>query len=200
MIPDADMISEMFFDFRRQGVADFNFDNVTFALNCIDVLAGDESFVTLRKHRPMHRTLARVEEQSRIYDEQRQKETEAAETRAADQLAEARGRLSEKVLAVQERKDLDDQAKAIMIRNIQNVENRRLQVVESTINREKEQSLAAARSEMEQGVAHIQGAIKLWAAGIPPVPTFLLAIGMFAYRRKREKISAAERTLVEESR
>lgn len=200
MIPDADVISEMFFDFRRQGVQDFNFDNVTFALNCIDVLAGDESFVTLRKHRPKHRTLTRVEEQSRTFDDERQKETEAAEKRAAEQLEEARSRLNEKVLAVQQRKDLDDQAKAIMIRNIQNVENRRLQVVESTIEREKEQALAAARSEMQQGISRIQGAIKLWAAIIPPIPAFLLAIGMFAYRRKREKISVSERTLVEESR
>ena len=41
LVGDLDIVSETFFQLRRQGVGDFNFDNVTFALNCIDVLAGD---------------------------------------------------------------------------------------------------------------------------------------------------------------
>ncbi|MCA9295928.1 MAG: Gldg family protein [Phycisphaerales bacterium] len=67
MVADADIISETFFQFRRQGIGDLTFDNVTFALNCIDVLAGDEAFVALRKHRARHRTLTRVEAESRTF-------------------------------------------------------------------------------------------------------------------------------------
>ncbi|MCA1685928.1 MAG: Gldg family protein, partial [Planctomycetia bacterium] len=48
-IADLDLISEEFFELRRQKVENLELDNVTFVLNCVDVLAGDDAFVTLRK-------------------------------------------------------------------------------------------------------------------------------------------------------
>lgn len=198
-IPDADIISELFFDFRRQDREDFNFDNVTFALNCIDVLVGDESFVELRKHRPEHRTLTRVEDQSSAFEQIRRDEIEAAEEHAAQQLAEAQQRLNEKVQQVRQRDDLDEQAKAIMVRNVQNVENRRLQAIEAQIEQQKQQAIDRARTELEQRVSSIQRGIKLWAAAIPPIPTLLLAIVLFAHRYRRERISAADRFLTSET-
>ena len=48
-IADLDLISEQFFQLRRQKIEDLDLDNVTFVLNCVDVLAGDDAFVALRK-------------------------------------------------------------------------------------------------------------------------------------------------------
>ncbi len=197
-VPDADIVSELFFDFRRRGSEEFNFDNVSFALNCIDVLAGDESFVELRKHRPQHRILTRVEEQASVFEQRRREEIDRAESNAAEQLAQAQLRLNEKVQRVQERNDLDEQAKAVMVRNVQNVENRRLRAIEAQIEQEKQQAIDRARTELEQGVSRIQRSIKLWAAVLPPIPTLLLAIGLFAYRFNRERISTADRAVSEQ--
>ncbi|UCD75183.1 MAG: Gldg family protein [Phycisphaerales bacterium] len=195
-VSDADIVSETFFNLRRQGMEGLNFDNVTFALNCIDVLAGDESFVSLRKHRPQHRTLSRVEDLNREFRDNQAAEREVAEAKAADQLQQAQQQLDQKVQAVRERTDLDEQAKAIMLRNLEQVENRRLDVVEMTIEQEKEQAIAKARTEMETAIAGVQRTIKWWAAILPPIPTLLLAVGFFAYRYQREKVGVSERQLV----
>jgi len=197
MVADADIVSELFFNFRRRGGTDFNFDNVTFALNCVDVLAGDESFVALRKHRPQHRTLSRLEQLTEGYEQQRRAEIERAEQRAEEQLAAAQQRLDEKVDELRQRDDLDEQARRIMLANLQNVEQRRLSALENQIEQEKQQAIDRARTEMEQGVRAVRTRIKLWAALLPPIPALLLAVGLFAWRYKREKISAADRHIEE---
>ena len=196
VVNDADIISETFFDLRRQGFEGLNFDNVTFALNCIDILVGDESFVALRKHRPRHRTLARVEALSQEYADRRRSETDSAEANAADLLAQAQARLDGKVAELRARPDLDEQTKTIMLRNLQSVENRRFEVVKSNIEQDKDRRIAEARAEMKQAVAGIQRTIKWWATIPPPIPTLLLAVGLFSYRQRREKIGMSERQLV----
>src|SRR5262249_7680438 len=60
-IADLDLIGEQFFELRRNKFQNLEFDNIPFVLNCVDVLAGDESFVGLRKKRSRHRTLIELE-------------------------------------------------------------------------------------------------------------------------------------------
>ena len=66
LVADVEMISDIFFAWREQGSIpgqeiNFDFDNVTFALNALDSLAGDDRFLELRKRRPKHRTLERFD-------------------------------------------------------------------------------------------------------------------------------------------
>jgi ABC-2 type transport system permease protein len=144
----------------------------------------------------VHRTLSRVEELNEVYADRQRVETEAAEVRAADQLAQAQARLDANVGKLRERTDLDEQTKAIMLRNLEDVENRRLAVMKATIEQEKAQSIDRARADMQTSIAGIQRNIKWWAALLPPIPTLLLAIVLFAYRYNREKIGVSERQLV----
>ena len=46
-IADLDLIGEQFFELRRQKIEDLDSTMSPFVLNCVDVLAGDESFVGL---------------------------------------------------------------------------------------------------------------------------------------------------------
>ncbi len=196
VLADSDMMSEQFFEIRRQGMDEFNFDNVTFLLNAVDQLAEDDSFIALRKHRRRHRTLTTVEAQTRRYEEGRLEETRRAEQEAEEKLKVAQARLDESVKSLQERTDLDSQTKRIMITNQQNIENRRLTVARSNIEDEKERLIETARGDMESAVRAIQNTIKLLAVALSPVPAFLLFLFVSVRRRQREQIGVARERLV----
>ena len=79
LVADIDMLTDDFFNLREQGEVPgmgmtFDFDNATFVLNAIDALAGEDRFLDLRKRRPKHRTLTRIEER---LDEARKEESVA---------------------------------------------------------------------------------------------------------------------------
>ena len=192
VITDIDFISQQFFDIRRMGPGNLNFDNVTFFLNAMDTLVGDESFVALRNRRVRHRTLARVEKQTRNFIERRAQEELDAEREADANLADAQRRLDAKVAEVRDRTDLDAQTKQIMSRNLEEVENRRLDVQKSNIDAAKEAAIRASEERMETQIRLIQSSIRSAAVLLPPIPVFLLGVYIFIRRQKREREGAVQ--------
>jgi ABC-2 type transport system permease protein len=190
VVADVDFVSEQFFEIRKRGIATLSFDNVTFLLNAIDLLAGDESFVALRKRRPKHRTLERVETQTRAFVERSAQEEQQAESEAEKAIAEAQKRLNERVQEVERREDLDFQAKEIMARNLQEVENRRLEVLKAGIQSAKEAKIQRARENAEARIRAIQNALRGLAVLLPPIPVFLVGIAIFVRRARREREGA----------
>jgi ABC-2 type transport system permease protein len=189
-IADLDLISEQFFEMRRRKIENLDFDNVTFVLNCVDALAGDEGFVGLRKRRATHRTLLRVEAQSKQFIEQRQKETKDAEDAAKEKLGQAQKRLDQQVEAVRARKDIDERAKEIRLITLQEVANRRLDVEKTNIEDEKRRKIQESKAETEQQVRAIQNQIRVLATFVPPMPALVLGLLVFFVRFGRENKGA----------
>ena len=191
VLADLDFISEQFFQIRQLAPGTLNFDNVTFFLNAMDSLLEDDSFIALRSRRARHRTLTRVEAQTVEFVEQRRLDEQQAEEEAEQALAGAQRRLDERMAAVENRTDIDAQAKQIMARNLQEVENRRLAVLSANIETEKQTKIRASLERMETQTRRIQNTIKVFAILLPPVPVFGLGVWIFVRRQKREREGAS---------
>ena len=190
VVADLDFVSEQFFMIRQQAPGNLNFDNVTFFLNAMDTLLKDNSFIHLRSRRARHRTLDRVETQTAEFIEQRAAEERQAEEDAEEALTQAQARLNERVEELQARDDLDAQTMQIMVRNLEEVENRRFEVLSSNIETEKETKVQSSRENMESRIRQIQTSIKTYAILLPPIPVFLVGVATFFRRRRREREGA----------
>ena len=191
VVADIDFISEQFFQIREQAPGGLNFDNITFFLNAMDTLLGEDAFIDLRSRRARHRTLERVEAQTAEFIEQRTAEEQQAEADAEQALTEAQQRLNDRVTELQGRTDIDAQTRQIMVRNLEEVENRRLEVLSANIETEKDTRIQASRENMEAQIRRIQTSIKTFAILLPPVPVVMLGIAIFIRRNRREREGAA---------
>ena len=191
VVADLDFVGEQFFAIREQAIADLNFDNVTFFLNAIDLLMGDDSFIELRNRRARHRTLERVEAQTASFNEAQTAEEQQAETDAEQAIEEAQARLDERVEELRNRTDIDAQTMQIMVRNLEGVENRRLEVLSANIEAEKETRIQTSREDMESQIRQIQTSIQTFAVLLPPVPVFVVGVMILLRRQRREREGAA---------
>ncbi len=166
-VADLDCISDVFFRIRQEGDETMNFDNVTFVLNCVDSLAGDDSYVALRKRRPKHRTLELVESQSKAHQDKMLESSKSAEEKAKKQLDEAEKFLTDTVAKLKERKDIDERELDQRVRWLEEQENRKLQMKKTEIEDEKKAALQLSKTTMKEGVKAIRKGVRLWAV-IPP--------------------------------
>lgn len=192
VIADLDLMSEQFFDLRRRKIENLDFDNVTFVLNCVDVLSGDDTstFVNLRNRRPKHRTLSWLEAQTRQAVDKSQTEVRAAETAADEQLDKAQKRLDEKVAKVRDDKERDERTKEILLANLQQVEQRRLDVEKARIEDEKQRKLKDIATDLERQNRVVQNQTRLAAILFPPMLPAILGLTVFGIRRGRENKGA----------
>jgi ABC-2 type transport system permease protein len=190
VVADLDFISDAAFAMRPGASSEIGLDNVTFFLDCIDDLAGDDAFVALRKHRVQYRTLERVEAQERAFTERRNREEQQAAKDAQAAIDHAQENLKRLVADVDKRTDLDPQAKQIVARNIQETETKKLEALRAGIEQARDAKVQASRETMEADVRRIQDAIRTMAVLLPPLPVFLVGIGVALRRRRRERDAA----------
>lgn len=190
-VADSDIIADWFFFVRERKQFHLNLDNVTFVLNAVDHLAGDTSYIDLRKRRAKHRTLERVEELTAKYVEQSAKDRQLASDEAKKSLADAQKRFAEKVDKIKNDQNMDEQAKMIQLSIAQQEERRRIEVEETIINQRKEQSIERSKVESDRKVRAVEGLYFWCALFASPIPAIVLGIAVLIMRLSNENSTIA---------
>jgi ABC-2 type transport system permease protein len=157
-------------------------------LNALDVLAGnDPRYAAIRKHRPQHRTLERVERQSAA---KKREDAKALETLFEDYQKEKKRYeqlTAQKSSDVQKRKDIDQLQKEITKDLISEAELQTTQRALAVKQREYEQKTRQNEIDLDQFKQDLQNRYKLAAVLIPPLLPLAVGIAVFFTRRRREK-------------
>ncbi|GIW98916.1 MAG: ABC transporter permease [Pirellulaceae bacterium] len=190
-VTDIDMISDFFFEERTMGNLSMKFDNVTFVLNAIDFLVGDESFIELRSRREKHRTLDRVERMKKVFLEQANKAEREADRQAEEELEKRREQLQARVKEIQENQQLDPIAKAQLVEQAQQAEQQRLSLAEAQIEQEKNNEIQKIRATTNRQVKLLEWRIRLLSILLPAIPAVLVGVIMLAIRLADERRSVS---------
>lgn len=199
VLADLDMFADTFFSFHERGgdldgdgLIDLRFDNVTFLLNALDELLGDDRFIELRKRQPEFRRLSKVDAMTESANLDRQARIKAANDAAKQQLEAAQKALDEAVAAIKAKTDLDKTTQQIMIRSAEEAENRRLQTQTEQIEREKAQAVDKIRADHARAIDEVRDRIRVSAILLPPIPAILLGLLIFYRKRRRESATIPE--------
>ncbi len=211
-VSDVDCMSSVFIDIRKNPTQmediKFQFQNITFVLNVVDVLAGETKYPAIRRHIPTYSTLRLVEAHA---DEARKEEAEERRTavekfnekvsEAEESSAKAEREFKEAVeklqaegaLDISKQQELQQRAQIYQIKQQQLA--KKLELEREKLQRERERNVRDARRKADDAISKIQNNYKMLAVFIPPIPPLLVGIVVIVSRRLREREGIAKNRL-----
>ncbi|MFM7244480.1 MAG: Gldg family protein [Planctomycetaceae bacterium] len=207
VVSDIDLLSGVFFGLRnrRDDTFNFDFDNVTFALNALDWLSGDERFVEIRKRKPKHRTLERIEDAvaSAREDAEKQRssfiaEFDKAERDANEAMEKEVGAFEKKIKEMEEQGDTNPQAAMQAIQQLassQRLAQRKLDTKIEQLRRKRDAEVETVERKLEATIRREQDWQKWLAVILPPIPPLIVAFFVFFRRRALEREGVAKSRL-----
>lgn len=188
VVADLDLISDSFYSLRRQGDKSLpDLDNITFVANCIDALAGEDAYLSLRKLRPKHRTLSHFDELETRLAKQETDAVQAAKDEAKKQLEAAQARLTAKLEEVEKRTDLDRATKRVMLEAAKEREQRKLDTETRRIEDDQRAAVRKSKTDTSRERGLAKAAVVLLSLLLPPIPPLLLGFFVFVRRVQRER-------------
>jgi ABC-2 type transport system permease protein len=185
-VADLDMIADWFFDQRLEN-SKFAFDNVAFILNAVDVLAGDDSYLDLRKRRAEQPTLTEVERQtSRFLEELRRKEKEVDEN-LDKQLKQRQKQFDAAREKIEKNTELSERQRQEQLEMALQNEQLRLDVFKQEQEKNLERDKQKLKDQTERQVQETRNRFWLWAVLLPPIPAIILGISVLTERLVRER-------------
>ena len=181
-----------FFNLRAQGEqpgSDVNLvlDNVTFVLNVLDHLAGDNRFIDIRKRRRQHRTLTRIEsstEEARTdFQAARDGFIESYESAKTDE----QKTLDETIAKLRDQQGGDAVSRMREVEMAEEVYRNRMNARLQAAEKDRDRDIKSAETKLALEIQKVQSQYKLWSVVLPPLPPLLLAGFVFWRRRGEER-------------
>ncbi|MGB8852918.1 MAG: Gldg family protein [Pirellulales bacterium] len=207
VVADIDLLDGRIFGLRSRPdeVFGLDFDNVEFALNVLDSLAGDDRFTDIRKRKPKHRTLERIEDAvaAAREDADRQRaafiaEFDQAEREANDGMQKEIGEFEKKIRDMEAQGDANPQAAMQAIQQLasrQRLAQRRLDTKIEQLKRKRDAEVDAVERKLESQIRREQDRQKWLAVLLPPILPLVLAFFVFFKRRAQEREGVAKSRL-----
>jgi ABC-2 type transport system permease protein len=192
LISDIDCLYGAFFHIRAQGDGDedgsaMSFDNVTFVLNVLDDLAGEQGMIEIRSRRPAYRTLTKVNEATESAREEAEKNRTEYIKKFEESTRKAQEQLDAEVEKLRNRTDLSNEEKseqlAILLRDV----SLRKAAADEKAQRDRDRELRRIEQRLNTKVRSVQDTFKIWALLLPPIPPLLIGAAVFFSRRAREQ-------------
>lgn len=191
VVPDIDMLHGQFFEFRPQQSdpdreLNLNLDNVTFVLNTLDSLAGDDRFIEIRKRRPQHRTLLTIERQTTGARDEASAEIRTFYERFDEARKKEQKELDDAVakLEKESKKTLDlMQRIAILKESAQ----QRLAATTARLEKERDRDVSRIERKLNGEITSLQDWYKMMTVVLPPVLPMLVGLVVFFNRRAHER-------------
>lgn len=201
LIADTDLASDLIYEFYKKDKEHFsalskedqdvlfNLRNVQFMANCLDVLSGETALLELRSHSAKLRTISRLDEVRAVT----QRVSSEAELKASDEAEKAikdlQKTFNDRIKAIQDDKEMDENAKENEISNLQESAGRQLQEDIAKKNEELDEKVHAARAQEKEELRKACKNIRWGAILIPTCVLGLLALGVLAYRIAESRVS-----------
>lgn len=207
VVTDIDMLEGRIFGLRTRPdeVFGLDFDNVELALNLLDMLAGDDRFIEIRKRKPKHRTLERIEDAvadaRQEADDRRATfiaEFDKAEAEANAAMQNEVGAFEKRIQELEEQGNADPQAAMQAIQQLassQRVSQRKLETKIEQLRRKRDAEVSKVERGLEADIRREQDRQKWLAVLLPPIPPLVVAFFVFFRRRAQEREGVAKTRL-----
>jgi len=186
---DIDMITDWFFLERNRGMLGVKFDNVTFVLNAVDALAGDETFIPLRSRRASLRTLKFVEDRTSSMRKNLNKEEKEAQDQMAEQLKKAEEELRAEIKKIDDNPQLDARSKDVQMQQKEQQLNRQLALQKEQLERQLNSRVRKSGLEMKREIRRVESTVKIVACIIPAILPVCLGMLFLGLRNLAEQQS-----------
>ncbi|MBN38276.1 MAG: hypothetical protein CMI29_07400 [Opitutae bacterium] len=191
LVADLDVLADPFYNIRSQG-PDSSFpldvDNVTFSLNLIDQLAGENSLLDIRNRRRQHRTLIEFEKNIEKAREVASKTIAEAEESIQNVLREEQRKLNDALASVQKNNQGSmTQGQFMQVLQTEGAKlNKNLERRQRELRKEANIKIKSAERNRDELIKAKEESVQFLSVVLPPIPLLIIALIVFIKKKTAE--------------